>query len=107
MSREDGVVAVTVIKIAVDEDIVTVEKNFIVKRSEIILDYAIVKLMYIKKKKPQHEVRLETKRDTCHRCGLEGHWSKIYRTPKHFVHLKEFSKLKLCCLLVLLVYISF
>lgn len=50
MSREDGVVAVTVIKIAVDEDIVTVEKNFIVKRSEIILDYAIVKLMYIKKK---------------------------------------------------------
>ena len=31
------------------------------------------------------------KNDTCHRCGLGSHWSKICRTPKHFVHLYQDS----------------
>ena len=34
---------------------------------------------------------LETKKDICYRCGLEGHWSGICRTPKHFVHLYQES----------------
>lgn len=34
---------------------------------------------------------LETKRDTYHCCGLEGHWSRIRRTPMHFIHLYQES----------------
>ncbi|KAH7674050.1 Retroviral ribonuclease H protein [Dioscorea alata] len=33
----------------------------------------------------------DKKRDTCHHCGLDGHWSKICRTPKHFVQLYQDS----------------
>ena len=42
-------------------------------------------------KQQSHGMGLETKRDTCYRCGLEGHWSRICRTPKHFVHLYQES----------------
>ena len=38
-----------------------------------------------------HCVGLETKKETCYHCGLEGHWSRICRTPKHFVHLYQKS----------------
>ena len=29
--------------------------------------------------------------DICHRCGLSGHWSRTYRTPKHFTDLYKAS----------------
>ena len=27
----------------------------------------------------------------CHRCGLKGHWSRTYRTPKHLTDLYQAS----------------
>ncbi|KAH7650968.1 Zinc finger CCHC-type protein [Dioscorea alata] len=39
----------------------------------------------------ENGIVVTTKRDTCHRCGLEGHLSKICRTPKHFVQLYQDS----------------
>ena len=29
--------------------------------------------------------------DTCYRCGMEGHWSRTYRTAKHLVDLYQAS----------------
>ena len=29
--------------------------------------------------------------DTCYRCGMEGHWSRICRTAKHLVDLYQAS----------------
>ena len=49
MGKEDGVVAVTVIRIAEDEDIVVVVDNVVVVGTEIISDHAMAKLMYINK----------------------------------------------------------
>ena len=34
---------------------------------------------------------LKIKKDTCYHCGLEGQWSRICRTPKHFVNLYQES----------------
>ena len=29
--------------------------------------------------------------NNCHRCGMKGHWSRTYRTPKHLVDLYQES----------------
>ena len=26
--------------------------------------------------------------NNCHRCGMKGHWSRTFRTPKHFSFIK-------------------
>ncbi|PIN20236.1 hypothetical protein CDL12_07077 [Handroanthus impetiginosus] len=31
------------------------------------------------------------KENICYRCGMKGHWSRIYRTPKHLVKLYQNS----------------
>ncbi|KAK3431307.1 hypothetical protein EUGRSUZ_E03172 [Eucalyptus grandis] len=40
------------------------------------------------KEKKQKKVINES---ICHRCGMTGHWSRTYRTPKHFVDLYQAS----------------
>ncbi|KAK3412013.1 hypothetical protein EUGRSUZ_I00764 [Eucalyptus grandis] len=40
------------------------------------------------KEKKQNEVINES---ICYRCGMTGHWSRTYRTPKHFVDLYRAS----------------
>ncbi|XP_051117867.1 uncharacterized protein LOC127242390 [Andrographis paniculata] len=30
-------------------------------------------------------------KDKCHRCGTKGHWSHVYRTPKHLADLYQAS----------------
>ena len=37
---------------------------------------------------PHNKRDYETK---CYRCGLKGHWSRIYRTAKHLVDLYQAS----------------
>ena len=29
--------------------------------------------------------------NNCYRCGMKGHWSRTYRTPKHLVDLYQTS----------------
>ena len=60
------------------------EKLRFTTRSGIImsLDKKMEKVQRKKSKAPQ---------DTCYRCGMEGHWSRICRTAKHLVDLYQAS----------------
>ena len=49
MGKEDGVVAVTVVRTVVGEDITIVTDDIVVMGAEIILDHMIAKLTYIYK----------------------------------------------------------
>ena len=44
---------------------------------------------------PNHDKEKKPKKVTnesiCHRCGMTGHWSHTFRTPKHFVDLYQAS----------------
>ena len=39
--------------------------------------------------KPQHSTKLS--KSVCHRCGMDNHWDKTCRTPKHLVELYQES----------------
>ena len=44
---------------------------------------------------PNHDKEKKSKKVTnesiCHHCGMTGHWSRTFRTPKHFVDLYQTS----------------
>ena len=42
-------------------------------------------------KQQSYGMGLETKKDTCYRCGVERYWSRICRTPKHVVYFYQES----------------
>ena len=35
--------------------------------------------------------KFKAPQDTCYRCGMEGHWSRICRTTKHLVDMYQAS----------------
>ena len=49
MDKEDGVVAIAIIRTVEDEDIVVVMDDMVVVGAEMISDHVMVKLMYINK----------------------------------------------------------
>ena len=44
-----------------------------------------------KKLKESAKKKSKAPQDTCYRCGMEGHWSRICRTAKHLVDLYQTS----------------
>jgi len=55
------------------------------------------KQQYTWKREDYHRDQSRTQNvweDVCTRCGLEGHWSKICRTPKYHADLYQASLLK-------------
>ena len=42
-----------------------------------------------------HNTPSKSHENTCHRCGMKGHWSRTCRTTKHLVDLYQASLKKI------------
>ena len=91
MGNESSMVTVMVIRTMVDKVIMVVVEDVIILGAEIYFGPHDGKINVYQQKQQNHNDGLDKKIDICHRCRLEGHWSKICKSPKHFVHLYQDS----------------